>query len=114
MKRNVKVYIQDILEAIRRINEYLEGLTFNEFSKDNKTVDAIIRNFAIIGEATKHIPTDIKRKHREISWKRMAGMRDKLIHEYFGVDHQILWDTSKIDLPASKPLLEQLIAEMDK
>jgi uncharacterized protein with HEPN domain len=114
VKRDFKVYVQDILEAIRRIDEYLEGLTFEEFAKDNKTVDAIIRNFAIIGEATKHIPTDIKRKHREISWKRMAGMRDKLIHEYFGVDLQILWDTSKIDLPTSKPLLEQLLTDKDK
>ena len=114
MKRDFRVYVQDILEAIRRIDEYLEGLTFEEFSKDNKTVDAVIRNFAIIGEATKHIPIGIKRKHREISWKRMDGMRDKLIHEYFGVDLQILWDTSKIDLPASKPLLERLLEETEK
>ncbi|MCW4047154.1 MAG: DUF86 domain-containing protein [Candidatus Bathyarchaeota archaeon] len=57
------------------------------------------------------MPVDVKRKHREISWKRMAGMRDKLIHEYFGVDLQILWDTAKIDLPTSKPLLEKLLTE---
>jgi uncharacterized protein with HEPN domain len=114
VNRDFKIYIQDILEAIRRIDEYLEGLTFEEFAKDNKTADAIIRNFAVIGEAVKNIPVDVKKKHREIPWKRMAGMRNKLIHEYFGVDLQILWDTAKIDLPASKPLLEQLLTERNK
>ena len=114
MKRDFKIYVQDILEAIRRIDEYLEGLTCEEFTKDNKTADAIIRNFAVIGEAVKKIPDNVKKKHREIPWKRMAGMRDKLIHEYFGVDLQILWDTAKIDLPAAKPALEKLLAEMDK
>jgi uncharacterized protein with HEPN domain len=112
MNRDFKIYIQDILEAIRRIDEYIRGLTFEEFKKDNKTADAIIRNFAVIGEAVKNIPVDVKKKNREIPWKRMAGMRDKLIHEYFGVDLQILWDTAKIDLLASKSLLEKLLAEM--
>ncbi|MEM3377573.1 MAG: DUF86 domain-containing protein [Candidatus Bathyarchaeia archaeon] len=85
MKRNPKIYIQDILEAITRIDQYLKELTFEEFTKDNKTIDATIRNFAVIGEAAKNIPAAIKKKHNKIPWKRMAGMRDKLIHEYFGV-----------------------------
>jgi uncharacterized protein with HEPN domain len=109
VKRDFKIYVQDILEAIRRINEYMENLTFEEFSKDNRTIDAIIRNFAVIGEAVKNIPADVKKEHHGIPWKRMSGMRDKLIHEYFGVDLQILWDTAKIDLPAAKPLLEKLL-----
>lgn len=108
------VYLQDILEAIKRIDEYLDKLTFEEFSKDNKTADAVIRNFAVIGEAAKHIPASVKRKHPEVAWKRMAGMRDKVIHEYFGVDLKILWDTSKIDLPASKPVLKRLLKETEK
>ncbi|MGB9914671.1 MAG: DUF86 domain-containing protein [Candidatus Bathyarchaeales archaeon] len=95
MKRNPKIYIQDILEAITKIDQYLKELTFEEFTKDNKTIDATIRNFAVIGEAAKNIPVAIKKKHNEIPWKRMAGMRDKLIHEYFGVDPKILWDTAK-------------------
>lgn len=77
-------------------------------------MDAVIRNFAVIGEAAKQIPVNIKKKYSEVSWKRMAGMRDKVIHEYFGVDLQILWDTSKIDLPTSKPLLEQFLDKMEK
>jgi uncharacterized protein with HEPN domain len=80
-----RVYLVDILEAIQRIGKYLENLTFEEFSKDEKTIDAVIRNFAVIGEATKHVPVALKKQHPEIAWKRMAGMRDKVIHEYFGV-----------------------------
>jgi hypothetical protein len=112
-KGDVRVYVQDILEAIRRIDEYLEGLTFEVFVGDTKTVDAVIRNFAVIGEAAKHVPVSVKRKYPEVDWKRMAGMRDKVIHEYFGVDPRILWDTSKIDLAASKPLLEKFFEEME-
>jgi uncharacterized protein with HEPN domain len=113
-EKDYRMYIQDILEAIGRINQYLERLTFEQFSKDNKTIDAVIRNFAVIGEAAKNIPASVKREHPEIEWKRMTGMRDKLIHEYFGVDLQILWDTSKIDLAGSKPLLEQLLKQIEK
>jgi uncharacterized protein with HEPN domain len=110
-KEDFRVYVQDILEAIQRIDEYLKETTFEEFSKDNKTVDAVVRNFAVIGEAAKSVPVSVKRKHPEIAWKRMSGMRDKVIHQYFGVDPRILWDTSKIDLPASKQLLKELLDE---
>jgi len=110
-KGDFRVYIQDILEATQRIDDYLMGITFEEFSKDSKTIDAVVRNFAVIGEAAKHVPVSFKRKHPEIAWKRMSGMRDKVIHEYFGVDLHILWDTSKVDLPALKPLLEEALNE---
>lgn len=110
-KGDFRVYVVDILEAIQRIEEYLRGVTFEEFSKDNKTMDAVVRNFAVIGEAAKSVPVHVKRKHPEIAWKRMSGMRDKVVHKYFGVDPHILWDTSKIDLPASKPLIEELLNE---
>ena len=72
-------------------------------------MDAVIRNFAVIGEAAKHVPMSVKKEHPEIAWKRMSGMRDKIIHEYFGVDTRILWDASKIDLQTTKPLLESLL-----
>jgi uncharacterized protein with HEPN domain len=91
-----RVYVKDILEAIRRIDDYLGALTFEEFSKDDRTMDAVIRNFAVIGEAAKHVPFGVKKKYSEVSWKRMAEMRDKVIHEYFGVDLRLLWDTSKL------------------
>ena len=80
--KDFRLYVQDILEAVEKINSYLGGMTFEQFSKDNKTIDAVIRNFAIIGEAAKNVPAKVKREHSEVAWKRMAGMRDKLIHEY--------------------------------
>lgn len=104
-----RVYVVDILDAIERIERYLSGLTFEEFLQDSRTVDAVVRNFAVIGEAAKHVPVAVRREHPEIAWKRMSGMRDKIIHEYFGVDARILWDASKTDLEATKPLLKKLL-----
>jgi uncharacterized protein with HEPN domain len=81
LKRDSRLYLDDIMEAIKKIDEYRERLTFQDFSKDNKTVDAVIRNFEIIGEAAKRIPSEIKEMYPQVPWKQMAGTRDKLIHE---------------------------------
>jgi uncharacterized protein with HEPN domain len=81
MKRDYKLYLDDMLEAISKIERYTEGLSYEQFRKDEKTIDAVITNFAIIGEAAKHIPAKIKKHYPEIPWKEMAGMRDKLVHE---------------------------------
>ncbi|MBU3964653.1 DUF86 domain-containing protein [Patescibacteria group bacterium] len=107
-ERDYKVYIDDILEAIEKIERYTEKLDFSEFSKDLKTVDATIRNFEIIGEAARRIPSDIKKQHSDIPWKIMTGMRNKLVHEYFGVDKKVLWKTIKEDLSPLKPLVAQI------
>ncbi|MGR3309808.1 MAG: HepT-like ribonuclease domain-containing protein [Candidatus Brocadiales bacterium] len=114
MKRDYRLYLDDILEAIEKIEKYTEGLNINVFRKDDKTVDAVIRNFTIIGEAAKHIPEDIRKRSPEIPWKMMAGMRDKLIHEYFGVKFDFLWDTIKKRLPQVKPLIESVLKQLDK
>jgi len=107
-KRDYNVYVDDILESINKIEDYMGELDFEQFSKDTKTIDAIVRNFEIIGEATKHIPAKIKKRYPDVPWKLMAGMRDKLIHEYFGVDKQVLWKTIKEDFVPVKPLIEKL------
>lgn len=107
--RDYCLYLQDMLEAIANIELYMDNLTYEEFTRDMKTSDAVIRNFSIIGEAAKNIPDNVKREHPEIEWKRIAGMRDKLIHEYHGVSLKVVWDTTKIDLPLTKSQLHKFL-----
>ena len=82
-------------------------MTFEDFAKDRKTINAVIRSFEVIGEAAKKIPKSIRDKHPSIPWKKMVGMRDKMIHEYFGVDIEIIWKTIKEDIPSLKPLIQK-------
>jgi hypothetical protein len=108
------LYVDDILEAIEKVENYVNDFSFEQFSRDTKTVDALVRNFEVIGEATKRIPAETKDKHPEIPWKMMAGTRDKLIHEYFGVNVQVLWKAVKEDLPPLKRSIKLLIQKLDK
>jgi uncharacterized protein with HEPN domain len=114
LRRSCRLYLNDILEAIERIENYVEGRTFEEFSKNTLVIDAVVRNFEIIGEATKHIPAEIKTEHPLIKWKEMAGMRDKLAHEYFGVNIEILWKTARNRLPVLKPLVKELLTNSEE
>ncbi len=114
MKRDSRLYLDDIFDAIEKIQNYVEGLTFEQFSEDSKTVDAIVRNFEIIGEATKRISLETKEKYPQVPWKLMAGTRDKLIHEYFGVNLQVMWKAIKEDLPPLKRSIKQLLQKLDK
>jgi len=100
--RNYGLYLKDIINAISSIEKFIQGMTFQDFEKDDKTTSAVIRKFEIIGEAAKHIPTDLQKKYSNIHWKEMAGMRDVLIHAYFGVDYKLIWTTIKKRLPQAK------------
>lgn len=91
MKREYLDYIDDIIDAINECLEFTEDMDYEEFIKDNKTVKAVIRNLEIIGEAAGKIPEEIKKEYSEIEWNKIMGMRNKLIHEYFGVDNKIIW-----------------------
>jgi uncharacterized protein with HEPN domain len=113
LKRDVRLYLDDIFDAVEKIENYVNGFTFEDFSEDSKTVDAIVRNFEVIGEATKRVPSETKEKYPQIPWKMMAGTRDKLIHEYFGVNLQVLWKAVKEDLPPLKHSLKQILLEID-
>lgn len=102
MKRDYKLYLTDILNAIESIEKFTEGVSFEEFKKDDKTSSAVIRKFEIIGEAAKKIPDEIRQQYPNISWSEMAGMRDRLIHFYFGPDYKIVRETVKKRLPQEK------------
>ena len=107
-KRTELLYLTDILNAIRNIEKYTKKISFTKFCNNQLIMDAVIRNLEIIGEATKHISNEIKVKHHDIPWKAMAGMRDKVAHEYFGVDNEIIWKTIKISLPSLKKMLKMI------
>ena len=107
-------FLSDILEAASRIMTYTEGLTSELFLKDVKTQDAVIRNLEIIGEATKQIPDYIRQKAPHIPWRSIAGMRDKLIHRYFGVNLDIVWSVVQNDLSALKKAVEVILSKLDK
>jgi uncharacterized protein with HEPN domain len=103
--------IQDILTCIEKIERYIAGMTMAEFKKKEITIDAVVRNFEIIGEASKHIPVSVRNKYPDVPWNEMAGIRNVLIHEYFGVDVKILWSTAKKDLASLKKQLIQIPLE---
>ncbi len=109
--RQINDYLQDILDAINLAEKFIFKMNFSEFEQDQKTIFAVTRAIEIIGEAIKQIPPEIRKKNPQIPWKSIAGMRDKMIHHYFGIDLQVLWDTVKQDLPRLKPFIEQILIE---
>ncbi len=112
MKRNYKLFIQDILDCITSIEKFVENMSFNEFVQDDRTSSAVVRKLEIIGEATKNIPKEIRQKHRNMPWTDMAKMRDKIIHFYFGVDYEIVWKVINERLAKLKPKIIQILKDL--
>jgi uncharacterized protein with HEPN domain len=103
--------ITDILEAIGKIHAYVDAMDFEAFQYDTKTIDAVIRNFIVIGEAARHVPEDIADQHPAIPWRLMSDMRNFAVHEYWGVELRTVWTTIQDDLPSLVPLLSRLLDE---
>ena len=114
MSRSYKAYLLDIRDCIVKILRYTEDYDFDHFSKDDKTIDAIVRNIEIIGEASKHLPEEIKELDSQIPWKAITGMRDKLVHDYFGVDVRFVWNTVEQDIPFLNEKIESLINKVEE
>jgi uncharacterized protein with HEPN domain len=106
--RNSGLLVEDILESCGKILKYTEGLSFEGFIGDPKTVDAVVRNFEIIGEAAGRLPEEFKDAHPEIDWFRIRGFRNRIVHDYFGIDHSIVWQIKDKFLPGLVEILSKL------
>jgi len=111
LTRDVKLYLEDISNAIKEIEEFLKDLSFDDFSKNTLAIRAVTMDFVIIGEAAKHLPAETRRKHPQISWSKIVGMRNILTHEYPETDTEVLWKTAKKRLPELKKAVNELLRE---
>lgn len=109
-ERQVQDYLNDIMESISDIREFTKGMTVEDFVKDRKTIKAVVRSLEVIGEAVNKIPHHIRAKYPEISWQEIVGMRNKIIHEYFGIDLDIVWQSIEEDLVP----LEKTVKKMSR
>jgi len=110
-KRDWKLLFEDILESIKKIERYTQDIDYHGFIVNSMIVDAVVRNLEIIGEASKNISQDIQQKHSGIPWKKLAGIRNRIVHEYFGVDHEIIWFIVENELAQLKQLIEKELEE---
>ncbi|MBX3037056.1 MAG: DUF86 domain-containing protein [Anaerolineales bacterium] len=111
--RDYSLYLKDILAAIESIESFIAGMNLDTFQIDDKTNSAVMRKLEIIGEAVKQIPDEMRQKYSQIPWKEMAGMRDKLIHFYFGVDYDLVWKAITERLPNIKQDIEKMMKNVD-
>lgn len=112
-KQKPELYLKDIIISIKNIKKYTQGISFKTFVHDTKTIDAVVRNIEIIGEAANNIPNETKRNNSNIPWREIISMRNKVLHEYFGVDAEILWKTIKEDLPELQNQIQNMIDELN-
>ena len=111
--RGTVMYLRDINEAMDDIESFVDGMTFDEFKEDKRTFLACVRSIEIMGEAVKNLPEDLKDEHDDVPWRVVAGMRDKVIHAYFGVSHEIIWTTIRTDFPGFRLSIEGILSELE-
>lgn len=109
--KNDKTYLAHIQNAIETIEEYLEGVSYEKFISNKMVIDAVVRELEIIGEASNNLSIKFQQHHSKIQWRRMKDMRNFLIHQYFGVNIKVVWDTCKNDIPALKTFIESILKE---
>jgi len=107
-KREPNLLLEDIIESIQKIKIYTSGLSLDEFLKDDKTIDAVIRNFEIIGEAANRIPDEIRDKFQLVNWHRIRGFRNRIVHDYMGIDYEIVWEIIEKDLEELKNRIQEI------
>jgi len=110
-KREWKLFIEDILESIRLIKSYVENMGFDDFKNDRKTIDAVVRNFEIIGEASRFIPDEIKGKYENADWKGIVGLRNRIAHEYFDISLSIVWHIVMKELPTLEDQMKEILEQ---
>lgn len=113
MSRDADLFLKDILIACDKVTQYLEGYDQALFEGDTRTMDAVIRNLEIMGEAVKRIPSEILRDHPQVDWRGVAGLRDVVTHAYFGVDVDVIWDVAKNRVPELRSTVERILAAGD-
>ncbi len=115
MKRKThRLFVEDILESMDKIERYTKDLTYEGFVKDEMVVDAVIRNIEIIGEAARNIPEDVREEYPDVPWRRMIGLRNIAVHEYFGVDLSIVWEITTKNLPETRPMIAAILKSFDQ
>ena len=107
-KREPILLLEDIIESIQKIKIYTSGLSLADFLKDDKTIDAVIRNFEIIGEASNRIPDEIRDKFQLVNWHRIRGFRNRIVHDYMGIDYEIVWEIIEKDLEELKNKIQEI------
>ncbi len=112
MTRDYSLFIKDILQAIYDIEAFIGGMDYAEFQMDEKTRSAVVWKITTIGEAAKNLPKTISVRYRSIPWNDMAKMRDKIAHQYFGIDYELVWGVIKKELPAIKPEIEKIVQQI--
>jgi len=107
-RRDPELLLEDILAAIRKVERYTTGMDWERFRQDEKTIDAVVRNLEVVGEAVRRLPEDFIARHPNVPWRQAAGLRNRIVHDYFGLDLEIIWEVLQHDLPKLRQQLENL------